>query len=220
MPAGGGYAVTREASLNLSKAIQTETSPTLSLDPKAAQPSYCSGATYLVLLAALQPHIDSIPDPQKRANLVRRLRVEGQSDGVGLWGRWNSNGPCMAVWFAESGLGRSFWDYESAQPGDFLKLWWTDSMGRDEAGHSVVFLRYTATPEGDPGLEFWSSNKPLGYGKKVVPFTKVRHALFSRCEHPERVLQLLDLPERNDFLASMLKRNTTENEINRKISTR
>jgi len=214
MPLGGGYAVTRLASLALSRSISEGQNGTLLVDPQTAQPSYCSGATYLVLLNALKFEIDKINDHEKRTKLIERLKVASQSDGVGIWGRWNSNGPCMAVLFAESGMGISFWDYKKAQPGDFLKLWWKDPIGRDEAGHSVVFLGYGETPEGENGIEIWSSNKPNGYGKKVVPFSKIHHALFSRCEHPERVGELANLPERSEMLAGMLKRNISYDEVN------
>ncbi len=220
MPVGGGYAVTRAASRGLGKTIRLDENEQFSVEAALAQPSYCSGATYLVLLMALEYEIGKLQDTEKRSALVRRLKIESQADGVGIWGRWNANGPCMAVWFAESGMGYSFWDYESAQSGDFLKLWWKDAIGRDEAGHSVVFLGYSVTEEGEKGVEIWSSNKPLGYGKKVVPFTKIRHALFSRCDHPERIANLLRLPERNEVLAGMLKRNISREEIDRLIERR
>ena len=213
MPVGGRYAANRVANQGLGRAIRWNVKGEFAVDVTVAQPSYCSGATYLVLLGALKSEIDGIQDPTDRAELAHRLKIEGQPDGVGLWGRWNSNGPCMAVWFAESGMGYSFEDYASARPGDFLKLWWTDAMGRDESGHSVVFLGYSVTQDGEPGVEIWSSNKPLGYGKKVVPYTKIRYALFSRCDHPERVMNLMHLPERNEVLAGMLKRNVTREEI-------
>jgi hypothetical protein len=220
MPVGGGYAVTRAASQALGKAIRLNENGQISVEAVLAQPSYCSGATYLVLVNALKPEIEKIQDSRKREALIRCLKVEGQLDGVGVWGRWNANGPCMALWFAESGMGHSFWDYELARPGDFLKLWWKDAIGRDEAGHSVVFLGYSVTAEGEKGVEIWSSNKPLGYGKKVVPFRKIRHALFSRCDHPERISNLLSLPERNEVLAGMLKRNISKDDIDRLIEMR
>jgi hypothetical protein len=213
MPVGGGYAVTRSASQALAKSISVGQNGTLLVDAQTAQPSYCSGATYIVLLKALKAEIDKI-DPQRRVMVTNRLKEAAQVDGVGIWGRWNSNGPCMAVLFAESDMGFSFWDYKKALPGDFLKLWWKDPIGRDEAGHSVIFLGYADTPEGESGIEVWSSNKPSGYGKKVVSFSKIHHALFSRCEHPERVENLANLAERSEILAGMLKRNISLDEIN------
>jgi hypothetical protein len=47
-----------------------------------------------------------------------------------------------------------------------------------------------------------------------VPFSKIHHALFSRCEHPERVGELANLPERSEVLAGMLKRNISYDEVN------
>ena len=35
------------------------------------------------------------------------LAIKGQPDGVGVWGRWNANGPAVACLFNELKLGRS-----------------------------------------------------------------------------------------------------------------
>jgi hypothetical protein len=217
MPVGGGYAVSPVASKALGNAIGLDESGYLKISPTTAKPSFCSGAVYLVLLSALKPEIDGIKASESRRTLIRMLDVAGQPDGKGVWGRWNSNGPCMAVTFAESGLGRSFWGYKSALPGDFLKLWWTEAIGRDESGHSVVFLGFKKAENGEDGIEIWSANKPGGYGKKVIPLSKIKHALVSRCDHPNKVVGLLRLGGKNDYLASMLKQNTTMDEINKRI---
>ena len=217
MPLGGGYAVTSNASKALGNAIGLDESGNLSIKATLAMPSFCSGAVYLVLLNALKPEIDGIRDPEARRTLIRTLDVAGQPDGKGIWGRWNSNGPCMAMTFAQSGLGRSFWGYKLAVPGDFLKLWWTEAIGRDEAGHSVVFIGFKKAENGEDGIEIWSSNKPGGYGKKVIPISKIKHTLVSRCEHPERVVRLLRLDGKDDYLAGMLKQNTTPDEIEKQI---
>lgn len=218
MPVGGGYAVNLRASKALGNAIGHDESGKLEIKADTATPSFCSGAVYLVLLNALKPEIDAIKDPNTRLNLIRSLDVSGQPDGKGIWGRWNSNGPCMAMTFAESGLGKSFWGYKSALPGDFLKLWWTEAIGRDESGHSVVFLGFKKAENGEDGIEIWSANKPGGYGKKVIPLSKVKHAQVSRCDQPHRVAGLLHLGEKNDYLAGMLKRNTTPDEIDKRIA--
>ena len=47
MPVGGGYEVSRNAAQNLCGSVKAE-SGRLMVQPAAAQPSYCSGATYLV----------------------------------------------------------------------------------------------------------------------------------------------------------------------------
>lgn len=216
MPVGGGYEVSRNAAQNLCGSLKAE-SGRLLVRPDAAQPSYCSGATYLVFLKAMLPEINAIPNRETRAAVAECLTIRNQPDGVGIWGRWNSNGPCMAKFFADARLGRSFRDHNRARPGDFLKLWWKPPVGRDEAGHSVIFLGQESTPEGEPGLQIWSSNKPLGYGKKVVPFSKISSAMFSRCERPENIQNILALPQRDAFLSDMLKRNATREELERLV---
>ena len=217
MPVGGEYAVSRTAAQALRNSITLDDKGQLSINEASATPSFCSGAVYLVLLRALKPEIDAIKDNTTRQKLIRSLTVAGQADGVGIWGRWNSNGPGMAVTFIEAEMGRSSWDFKSAIPGDFLKLWWTESIGSKEAGHSVVFLGFKKAENGEDGVEFWSSNKPGGYGKKVVAFSKIKHALVTRCEHPSKVTEFLRLEQKNVFLADMLNRETTPDEINKKI---
>jgi hypothetical protein len=120
----------------------------------------------------------------------------------------------MAKLIADAKIGRSFWTYDDARPGDFLKIWWKDAIGKDEAGHSVVFLGFTVSNEGEHGIEIWSSNKPNGYGKKFVPFVKIHHTLFTRCEAPRNIEKLTELPPVDTFLRQMLTCNTSISEIN------
>ena len=218
MPAGGGYATTHAASEALGKAISMEPHGRLTIKAGLAEPSFCSGATYLVLLQVLQPEIDKLRDAEQRQSLCRLLMVDGQADGVGIWGRWNSNGPCMAKLFHDARMGRSFWDLRYAMPGDFVKLWWKDAIGRDEAGHSAVFIGCRQTATGEEAMEIWSSNTPAGFGRKLIPLTRIHHMLFSRCEHPEQVVALARLPAIDPFLAEMLRRNTTREEISRHLA--
>jgi len=160
MPSGGGCPLGKDASRALYQAVSADPDGRLNIAAAKATPSFCSGAVYLVLLRALKPEIDAIPEEKTRLDLIRAIGVHGQADGIQMWGRWNSNGACMAVTMAETGLGWSSWDLKKAIPGDFLKLWWTDPIGRDGFGHSVVFLGYTNTESGEEGIEIWSSNKP------------------------------------------------------------
>src|SRR6478735_5770097 len=53
MPKGGKYATSTAANQQLSAAIRCAGS-NLAVQPDAATPSYCSGATYLVFLGALE----------------------------------------------------------------------------------------------------------------------------------------------------------------------
>jgi hypothetical protein len=207
IPEGGNYAVSRAASDALSQAIEIRDGD-LKVNPRRAVPSYCSGATYLVFLMALEPELRVLSRQEIGNATLQSLRVSGQPDGVGVWGRWNANGPGTAKLFHDTGMGRSFWDFEATPlPGDFLKLWWKEAIGRDEFGHSVIFREYTISPEGEKGILVWSSNKPDGYGNKFVPFHRIRHALFSRCEDPQKISHILQLENRDSFLAGMLRRN-------------
>lgn len=208
MPVGGGYAITREAHAALSSAA-TWTPEGLKIKADAATPSYCSGATYLLFLK-------SLATAQKRGALSlsddvwKKLLPSRDADGVGIWGRWNANGPGTARLFHELKLGRNFTSFDEALPGDFLKIFWTDAVGKKEYGHSVVYLGLEKK-DGVEHVKFWSSNKPNGYGEKSVPRSKVARALFSRIENPENTSLVLKIPARDTYLASLL---TTESSFN------
>jgi hypothetical protein len=206
MPSGGGYATNLGAHAALASSVEN----TGTIRPERAMPAYCSGATYLVFLktlAALQKRGDITLNGETRQALVPRLRPDGRDtlpDGESIWGRWNANGPGTARLFFELGLGPNFTEFSAAKPGDFMKIFWTAAVGGKESGHSVIYLG-TGTVDGIEQVDFWSSNQPDGFGKKSVPREKIAHAIFSRLEHPEKISGWAKLPERDDYLASLLK---------------
>lgn len=206
IPSGGGYSVRSVARDALQSAVAWEAGKPAIL-PSAAQPSFCSGATYLAWVIALAQ--------EQRAGRValapevwRKLIVEGQVDGEGVWGRWNANGPGTARLFHELGLGRNFTEWEEARAGDFLKVFWNESIGVSEKGHSVVFLERGMVDQEDT-VTFWSSNQPGGYGVKKVPFRNIQRAVFSRLEHPERLSGVVSMAERDEFLAGLISKSAT-----------
>lgn len=182
MPAGGGYRATAAQVKEFENSVRSEII-------RPDMPSFCSGATYLVFLKAVQVSGVKL-DPDI-------FMVHGQADGEGVWGRWNANGPGTARLFYETGAGVNFTEWEDARPGDFMKIWWTDEVGSLEHGHSVVVIKITPTD-----LTFWSSNIPGGYGKKTIPRTKVAHAIFSRLLYPDKLGT--PLPAMDLYLSSLL----------------
>jgi hypothetical protein len=216
MPPGGKYSAASAAFTGLGRAVTI--GPTgLRFDTLAAQPSFCSGATYLVFLQALaelsrQGALDL--DPQTLSALL----VAHQRDGQGVWGRWNANGPGTARLFAELHLGRNFTDFSQARAGDFMKIFWTDEIGQREHGHSVIYLG-THVADGKEFVNFWSSNMASGpgdlsgYGTKIIPKTRVVRAIFSRLENPENIAHLREIAPTDPFLASLLSRRTTFEEV-------
>jgi hypothetical protein len=206
MPAGGGYAVTSEASSLLRAAARTSEGG-LTVRPAIARPSYCSGATYLVLLKVVE-QAQAGGELQLAPAALAALPPAMQRDGQGVWGRWNANGPGTARLFYELGLGRNFTAWDEARPGDFLKIFWHDAVGSNERGHSVIYLG-TEVKGGVEHVRFWSSNKPGGFGEKSVPKAKIARALFSRLEHPERLGEAASLPRSDRYLASLLERESS-----------
>ncbi|MGV3532262.1 MAG: hypothetical protein ACO1QR_07815 [Chthoniobacteraceae bacterium] len=212
MPRGGAYAVDRNAKEKLISSVRLEPRG-LILQPKAAQPSFCSGATYLVFLRALE-QMARTGGLALNAETLNALLITGQPDGEGIWGRWNANGPGTARLFHELKLGRNFTDIGQARAGDFLKIFWTDEIGSKERGHSVVYLG-TEVIAGVDHLRFWSSNQPEGYSVKSVPRTKIARMVFSRLETPGNVLRAAKLNPTDTFLANMLVKRFTMRDVER-----
>ena len=200
MPVGGGYSVSREATVRLQSAVHFEQGHFF-LRPAVATPSYCSEATYLVFLKTIEALCESSLLPLNES-ILKRLSISGQRDGEGIWGRWNANGPGTARLFYELQLGKNFTDFTKAIPGDFMKFFWTRDVGVTEHGHSVIFLG-TEIREGVEMVRFWSSNIPAGYGEKSVPRSKIAQAIFSRLEAPENLVKSDRLPRLDSYLAGL-----------------
>lgn len=211
MPAGCGYAANNDAITTLGGAIRTVGSG-LSVDARGAAPTFCSGATYLVFLSVVD-RLRALGTVDFPTSVADALMVQHQPDGTGVWGRWNANGPGTARMFFETGMGTNFTDWDAARPGDFLKLFWNDEIGAKERGHSVVFLARDKIGSTSETLTYWSSQAPEGYGKVTIPRSRVHRAIFSRFDHPERLANVLNLTESDLYLADMLKRASSEDEM-------
>ena len=93
-------------------------------DPMQAQPSFCSSATYGVLIKALlvwdtkqRIKREAWVNMKPRVGIADAFNPEGagQDDGVGFWGRANANGPGLGVLVRELGAGYSFTAYRGAK---------------------------------------------------------------------------------------------------------
>ncbi len=199
MPTGGKYSATTYATIKLESAAHFESGKFFIL-PDSASPSYCSGATYLVFLKTIESLRDAGSLNLNYATLTALMIHDGQHDGEGIWGRWNANGPGTARLFFELGLGRNFTDFAQAKPGDFMKIFWNDEVGKLEHGHSVVFLGMEKQ-DGEDYVRFWSSNVPSGYGEKSVPRSKIVRAIFSRLETPQNLARIEQTPDIDAYLA-------------------
>ncbi len=217
MPVGGHYAVSSAAFAGLNHAISLDLGG-LRVDSAVAQPSFCSEATYLVFAKAVDRMLRDGTLALDQATLSSLLIAPHQGDGQGVWGRWNANGPGTARLFTELHLGRNFTEFADARPGDFMKIFWTAEIGQREHGHSVVYLG-TNSVGGADFVRFWSSNIPSsagdlsGYGVKLVPRTKIARAIFSRMENPANLARVRSIPKTDTFLASLLKRSVTFEEV-------
>lgn len=206
MPQGGGYAVTKGAHDALAAAMSID-SAGVHIVAKRACPSYCSSATYLVFLKTLGA-LQKSGTLQLTSSHWEALLPRHVPDGEGIWGRWNANGPGTPRLFHELQLGENFTSFSKAKSGDFMKIFWTDAVGRNERGHSVIYLG-TEIKDGIETVRFWSSNNPGGYGEKSVPKSKIARAIFSRLKNPKNLMRLMTLTSSDPYLARLIYREST-----------
>jgi hypothetical protein len=202
MPQGGRYSVSRFAKIRLQSSAHFESGKFFIL-PSAASPSFCSGATYLVFIRAIET-LRARGDLRLDYATLERLIIRDQRDGEGVWGRWNANGPGTARLFHELGLGSNFDNFDQAKPGDFMKIFWSRQVGKTEHGHSTIFLGME-NRFGTQYVRYWSSNVPSGYGEKSVPRSKIAYAIFSRLEAPANLARISGAPVVDTYLASLLR---------------
>jgi hypothetical protein len=219
MPKGGGYDTSNSTFQSLKSSIFVQDHQ-LTFSMKNTVPSFCSSSTYLVfmkLIAKLQKEKKLSLRPEVMSSLL----ITGQADGVGVWGRWNANGPGTARLFYELGLGSNFMDLAKAEPGDFMKAFWSDEIGAKERGHSVVF---TGTRDQGKKICFWSSNsaskdQPAGMGERCLAKKKFHRMVFSRLQSLESLNQIPgkmaagDAQEKDPYLAALLERASSPEEM-------
>jgi len=213
MPRGGRYSASHFATIRLQSAAHFESGKFFVL-PSAASPSYCSGATYLVFIKTIET-LRAHGQLNLNFATLDQLMIRNQRDGEGIWGRWNANGPGTARLFHELDLGCNFNDFAQAQPGDFMKIFWSPQVGRNEHGHSCIFLG-TENRFGVEYVRYWSSNIPSGYGEKSVPRSKIAYAIFSRLQAPENLSRINNAPFVDVYLASLLRKRSNFAEAMRK----
>jgi hypothetical protein len=202
MPQGGRYSVSHFAKIRLQSSAHFESGKFFIL-PSQASPSFCSGATYLVFIRTIEA-LRARGQLQLDYSTLERLIIRDQRDGEGIWGRWNANGPGTGRLFHELQLGQNFDNFDRAKPGDFMKIFWSRKVGKNEHGHSTIFLGMENRPDGQY-VRYWSSNVPSGYGEKSVPRSKVAYAIFSRLQDPANLSRINNAPFVDSYLASLLR---------------
>jgi hypothetical protein len=200
MPQGGRYSVSHFAKIRLQSSAHFESGKFFILP---SGPSFCSGATYLVFIKTIEA-LRARGDLHLDYSTLERLIIRDQRDGEGVWGRWNANGPGTARLFHELGLGQNFDNFDHAKPGDFMKIFWSRQVGKNEHGHSTIFLGMENRPDGQY-VRYWSSNIPSGYGEKSVPRSKIAYAIFSRLETAANLARINSAPFVDTYLASLLR---------------
>ena len=211
MPQGGRYSVSHFAKIRLQSSAHFESGKFFIVP---AGPSFCSGATYLVFIRTIEA-LRARGDLHLEYGTLEKLIIRDQRDGEGIWGRWNANGPGTARLFHELGVGRNFDNFDQAKPGDFMKIFWSRQVGKNEHGHSTIFLGMENRADGQY-VRYWSSNIPAGYGEKSVQRSKIAYAIFSRLQTPENLARINNAPLVDTYLASLLRSRSSISEAGTK----
>ncbi len=214
MPDGGPYSNHNDATVALGKSITVDHG-ILREDPNVAKPVYCSGASYEVFVEVIG-RLQSQGLLRLTDDTVDGLLVHLQPDGTDSWGRWNANGPGTARLFYELNLGLNTMDWSAARPGDFMKIFYTDQIGKREHGHSVVYLG-TFKKNGVDMIRYLSSDPPNGRAVTEIVKSHIYRAIFSRLQHPENLNNIPSMPKSDPYLASMLTTSSTLEEMKQKI---
>src|SRR5437899_10797110 len=90
MPGGGKYSVSHFAKIRLQSAAHFESGKFFVI-PTAPYPSFCSGATYLVFIKAIEA-LRERGALQLDVATLNHLVIRDQHDGERIWGRWNAHG--------------------------------------------------------------------------------------------------------------------------------
>ncbi|MEC8825963.1 MAG: hypothetical protein VXX36_09285 [Verrucomicrobiota bacterium] len=237
MPAGGVYARYRrdlpesqrfnelyQTVEDLGSSLQVGLGGQLKVRPeKSARYSFCSSATYL-LFCDVVSEVNFAGSGSRElsgemADVGDKISViHGKMDGVGIFGHWNADGPGTAVLFERLGLGTNFSSFDDARPGDFMKIFWNESIGKGESGHLVVYLGPNETSD---QVKVWSSNMnnddgSHGYGTMWVERSRIKRVLFSRLERPENLANWLKFSEAehtSEYLVRIRQTGSTGEEM-------
>ena len=136
---------------------------------RMAQPSFCSSATYALLLKALlmwdkegKISTEAWRNMKPYVGIKDELNPSGmgQDDGVGVWGRANANGPGLAVLVHELGAGYSFSAFRGAK-NDSVKETADEPYLTDDCwrAHDV----WHRAKRGDVMKIFWNRNESRGH---------------------------------------------------------
>jgi hypothetical protein len=152
--------------------------------------SYCSGASYAAFISAFEETMEGRGD-ELTPEILEALRMQEPDGGrredmIKFWGWWNADGPgslYALTMYTEMGERVA---PDAARAGDFCNINWVKGPG-----HSVVFLQWERTADGQPGMRFWSSQKSTnGLGDAVVPLNSISGFVFTRYSKPWNVFAL------------------------------
>lgn len=151
--------------------------------------SFCSGATYAVLVDALnrlKPSGSDLPDEAWES--FRQTEADGRrrENQVGFWGAWNGEGAGLENALTVASQMGDRVAPRQARPGDFMHIFWRNGLG-----HSVVFLGWQRRGARTTGVRFWSSQKAThGLGDWTVPSSRIGSVVVVRLARPLAALEV------------------------------
>jgi|GEM_PF-4051137 len=227
MPSGGSYSVGPEARRALEDSIRISLRERrLIVTPTNEKPTFDTAATYLVFLKSILEYVNQAAKTGPSSYFsLRKFLVSGQRAGMHIWGRWKALGPGVACLIKEADLGINFTDPYAAKPGDFMKIFRSETVGKKETSQLAIYIGKDVR-NGVAYIKYWSGNSPEGFSFKEEPMHGMR-AIFSRITKLENIGNLQLLPKINDYLSRINmeegrrhpKQGTTLSPINREDLT-
>lgn len=184
-PSGGGYFADQDA-IPYESPIGYELSlfGNALIDPPRTT-SFCTGASYAVLIEALNliyPENPELTSKQLNAFMMQEDDGTPREDYVRFWGSWNAPyGPLLSL-VEYSGMGKRV-DPDEAVPGDFVYFERTNGLG-----HCVVFLGFYVNYYGEKMMIYFSSQEQtLGIGDGFTSVNSIDSAVFVRLTDPDKL---------------------------------
>ncbi|WP_179394267.1 LPXTG cell wall anchor domain-containing protein [Lacticaseibacillus absianus] len=228
---------TQNTWMGMDEAVTLDPSGQATIDVAKARPSFCSSAIYMLFLKSLSNWSTDYNHPITAKSWINLkpytmddTAYPIQGDGVGAWGMANSNGPGYAVLLNQLGMGKNYYvglaseystevarlaAFAQGQKYDVMKIFWNDSVGKDEAGHLVLYLGREDETDPTTGkvthyIKYWSSNGSTtdinaGYSVAKCNIDKIKRAVFTRVTAPSNINQVESIApvDKNQFLADL-----------------
>jgi len=153
-------------------------------NPDSSHSTFCCGLTFEVYFRTIMRYYKDHGYPEN----INNMRAEDFNHFISLWFVQETKGDGPGIALETYGLGDKISNMSDVQKGDFVQIWRTSG-----SGHSVIFINWVISDEGDTtGMKYWSTQPGTnganynteyfdGFGGKVDK----AHTHYSRAKSPK-----------------------------------